>query len=169
MFSTKFEHGFTLIELLVVLVVLGLFSSMVILTITPNSGRDLERETKRLIHVIQLAQDEAVLQGVQLGLTIKTERYFFSRLQNNQWLPLTADRQFSEHVFDSSLTVELEVEDELFVQQVDEKYTQPAIMILSSGELTGFKLSFFNIDQQDEQFQIIGQENGQLSLQSPYE
>ena len=162
-------RGFTLIELLVVLVVVGLFASMVMLTVTPNSSRNLEREAKRLMHTIQLAQDEAVMQGVELGFTLQADRYFFSRLQENQWLPLSTDRQFSEYVFDSSLMLELEVEDEHVVKQVDEELILPAIMILSSGELTAFKLSLFNVDERETLFQIVGQESGQLSLHKPDE
>lgn len=168
MFPEKFKHGFTLIELLVVIVIVGLFASMVMMTVTPNNSQMLERESKRLMQVMQLAQDEAVMQGVELGLTIQTDRYFFSRLQENQWLPLTADRQFSENVFNSSIMIELEVEDERVVQQVSETII-PTIMILSSGELTGFKLSLFNVEQPDKQYQIVGQENGQLSWQEANE
>jgi len=169
MLYKKGMRGFTLIELLVALVVVGLFASMVMLTVTPNSSRNLEREAKRLMHTIQLAQDEAVMQGVELGFTLQADRYFFSRLQENQWLPLSTDRQFSEYVFDSSLMLELEVEDEHVVKQVDEELILPAIMILSSGELTAFKLSLFNVDERETLFQIVGQESGQLSLHKPDE
>jgi len=161
------QRGFTLIELLVVLVIVGLFSSMVMLTVTPNDNRNIEREIKRLMVVTQLAQDEAVMQGIELGLTVQSDRYFFSRLQENRWLPLASDGQLSEHILDSSLVMELDVEGEESVQSVDDETQLPAIMILSSGELTGFKLSLYSVEQADNIFQIIGQENGQLTLQSP--
>ena len=163
------HRGFTLLELLVVLVIIGLFSGLVLFSVTPNDKRATHREAKRLIHIIQLAQDEAIMQGVELGLTVQSDRYFFSQLQESNWLRLTNDRHFIEHVLNPPLMMTIEVEDDQVIQKNDESSMIPAIMVLSSGELTGFKLSLFNQETPERFFLIIGQENGQLSLQVPNE
>lgn len=163
------QRGFTLLELLVVLVIIGLFSGLVMMSVTPNDNQATHREAKRLMHIIQLAQDESIMQGVELGITVQTDRYFFSRLQESNWLPLAGDPHLTEHVLSPPLMMTLEIEDGDVVQNTDESSKLPAVMILSSGELTAFKLSLFNQETPERFFQIIGQENGQLSLQVPSE
>jgi len=160
------QRGVTLIELLVVLVIIGLFASLVMLTVTPNENRAVEREAKRLMQVIQLAQDEAVMQGVNLGLAVQPSKYSFSRLQDNQWLPLTADREFSEHNLDAAVAVYLQIDGELVLQSINDVVAPPAVMILSSGELSNFTLSVSKANQAGSEFQITGREDGQLSLQT---
>ena len=155
--------------LLVVLVVIALFAGMIMMTITPNDNRTLDREAKRLMHIIQLAQDEAIMQGVELGLTVLPTRYSFSRLQNNNWVLLTADREFKQYDLNPAIEMTLQVEDENIVQQIDKEAVLPSIMILSSGELTAFKLALITIENSEKEVIIIGQENGQLSLQLPNE
>lgn len=165
----QLHRGFTLIELLVVLVVIALFAGMIMMTITPNNGRTLERETKRLVHVIQLAQDEAILQGIELGLTVSESDYYFLRLQDNNWITLTADRIFKKYSIDPIIKMNLQIEDENNVRDVDDTEKLPSIMILSSGELTSFELNLSIIDTMESELSIIGQENGQLSIKSLYE
>jgi len=163
------HRGFTLLELLVVLVIIGLFSSLVMMSVTPNDNQVTHREAKRLIHTIQLAQDEAIMQGVQLGVTVQADRYFFSRLQDNVWLPLVGDPDLTEYVLAPPLMMTIEIEGDNVVLKNVANSLIPAVMILSSGEITSFKLSLLNQEIPDRVFQIIGQENGQLSLQLPNE
>jgi len=160
------QQGFTLIELLVVLVIVGLFAGMLMLTVTPNDNRNVQREAKRLIQVVQLAQDEAIMQGIELGLSVNSDIYSFSILQEDKWLPVSSISYLAEHQLDSPLIMSLEIENEQVVQQIDKDSVLPSILILSSGELTAFKLSLFSQEQPDKQVHIIGQENGQLFSQS---
>ena len=163
----KISKGFTLIELLVVLIVIGLFASMLMLMATTNDNRRIEREAKRLIHVLQLAQDEAIIKGVELGLSVKKERYSFSTLQDNRWVLIDADRDFNEYTLDTNMTMSLDVENEHVVEKIGDDAVLPAIVILSSGELTGFKITLSHVDEPSREFEIIGQENGALFLKSP--
>ena len=160
------QQGFTLIELLVVLVIVGLFAGMLMLTVTPNDNRNVQREAKRLIQVVQLAQDEAIMQGIELGLSVNSDIYSFSTLQDDKWLPVTRISYLAEHQLDPPLIMSLEIENEQVVQQIDKDSVLPSILILSSGELTAFKLSLFSQERPDKQVHIIGQENGQLFSQS---
>jgi len=165
----NYQRGFTLLELLVVLVIIGLFSGLVLFSVTPNDNQTTNREAKRLIHTIQLAQDEAIMQGVELGVTVQSDRYSFSRRQDKAWLPLAGDPDFTEYILNPPLMMTIEVEGDNVVLKNDDKSLIPAIMVLSSGELTSFKLSLFKQETPDRVFQIVGQENGQLSLRMPNE
>ena len=139
----RFQKGFTLLELLVVMVIIALFAGLIMLTVTPNDNKSLEREAKRLIHVIQLAQDEAIFQGIELGLNVQTDKYTFMRLQDHSWLPLASDREFKEYRINPAALISVEIENENIVKSQDEESPLPAIMILSSGELTNFKITLF--------------------------
>jgi len=161
------NKGFTLLELLVVLIVIGLFASMLMLSVTKNDKRTVEREAKRLFHLIQLAQDEAIIKGVELGLAIQKDRYSFSSLQENKWLLITEDLDFNEHIVAENINITVEVENEQVVSKVDENTVLPAIVILSTGELTHFKINMSSSEQPLHEFQVIGQESGAISLKSP--
>jgi len=64
MSSARKISGFSLIELLVVVFMIGILVTMFTLAVGVTGGdRELERETDRLVAVLNLAGDEAVMQG----------------------------------------------------------------------------------------------------------
>lgn len=160
------KRGFTLIELLVVIVIIGLFSSLLMLSITPNQGRVLQQESKRFLHVVQLAQDEAILQGYEFGLKVEPDNYLFYVLQEERWMEVSGVPYMQVHTIKAPLAMRLELEDEQVIQKVEDEGVLPNILILSSGELSSFKLTFFNQDDLTQSIDIIGQENGQLTFEA---
>jgi general secretion pathway protein H len=156
--------GFTLLELLVVLIIIGLFSSLVLFNVVADDNQRLEREGSRLIRVIELTQDEAIMHGVEFGLVVDSTQYSFLTLENETWLPISANPYLAKHALSEPLSLTVEVENNRVVQELDGQLI-PQILILSSGELTAFKLILMNADQPDYQVHIIGQENGQVSMQ----
>ena len=61
--------GFSLIELLVVISVIGIITSMVLMSLgVLRDDRQLRVEARRISSLIELAQDEAVMQGREFGL-----------------------------------------------------------------------------------------------------
>ena len=85
--------GFSLIEIMIVVLIIGISASMAVLYID-NSDDRLKFESKRLLAMIQLARDDAIISGKSLAMTIDTpgdtDQYSFSRLENGKWI------QFSE-------------------------------------------------------------------------
>jgi len=76
--------GFTLLELLVVVFIIGILSAMFTLSVgLTGSDRDLETETNRLIAVLQLASDEAIMQGRELGMRFYSDGYEFATFQED--------------------------------------------------------------------------------------
>ena len=63
------KGGFSLIELLVVIAIVGIVMSIALLSLgVLGDDRDLQKEGRRMIALVQVAQDEATMQGREFGL-----------------------------------------------------------------------------------------------------
>jgi len=133
------QRGFTLIELLVVLVILGsLIGLAVFSTGIAGPARELRGEAERLSGLIGVLLDEAVLDNREYGLSFTREGYRVLRYdsQRAEWQAL--DRQAHRLPEWAELTLELEGEEPALPGEADA--AAPQLLILSSGELTPFRL-----------------------------
>lgn len=132
-------RGFTLIELLVVLVILGsLIGLAVFSTGVAGPVRELRSEAERLGGLIGVLLDEAVLDNREYGLSFTREGYRVLRYDplRAEWHAL--DRQ--AHRLPEWAELEFEVEGEALSLPVAASAAVPQLLILSSGELTPFRL-----------------------------
>jgi general secretion pathway protein H len=84
--------GFTLLELLVVLVILGVVSSLVVLTVTPDARREAENEAARLQLVLELAAQEAHTTGRPIAWVAEGQGYRFMQADlERRWQAVTGD------------------------------------------------------------------------------
>jgi len=76
--SHRLSRAFTLIEILVVITIVGIVVSIALLSIgVLGDDRDLRKEGRRMIALVQLAQDEATMQGREFGIEFMTDSYRF--------------------------------------------------------------------------------------------
>lgn len=150
----KIARGFTLVEILVVIVIVGLLASMAILTIGSNPQQLLKQEAQRALAVLQLATDEALLEGREYGLFIDRESYQIVQF-NEQTLLWEADPTpaFARYSLPNDINMNLESEGKVVdlgkllnrdseQKQQTENNLQPRLLLLSSGEVTPFTLAF---------------------------
>lgn len=135
--------GFTLIELLVVLVIMGIMISLV----TLNAGiQNRERETHqfaiRLISLMRLASDEAVLNGKLVAWRLDDTQYQFMQLEEGKWVAVTDDRLLKPNSIDEWVASEFEVEGRAV--ELLESNEHPQLLFLPSGEITSFRLDLFD-------------------------
>lgn len=79
MLTRRTQSGFSLLELLVVVLIIGILSTMFTLSVgLTGSDRELEDETDRLVAVIDLARDEAIMQGREIGMRFFIDGYEFA-------------------------------------------------------------------------------------------
>ena len=137
--TLKAQRGFTLIELLVVLVILGSLIGLAVLsTGIAGPARELRSEAERLGGLIGVLVDEAVLDNREYGLSFTREGYRVLRYdpQRGEWQAL--DRQ--AHRLPEWAELTFEVEGEALSLTTDASAETPQLLILSSGELTPFRL-----------------------------
>ncbi|WP_268820182.1 type II secretion system minor pseudopilin GspH [Paraglaciecola algarum] len=193
-------RGFTLIEIMVVLFIMGIAASTVVLSFSgQNNAELLKKQTQRLEVVFNMASDYAVLNQRQLGLRIeqKTNSYYFMLLdENEEWVKLSIDKTFDEHLLPESFSLELsltdlpwDTEDNLFSTEVfdeelsldddetqigdeeEKKLPPPQVFIFSSGEITPFSVTLsyepeFSNDQ-PVYYRINGQDSIPLLRDGP--
>lgn len=82
------EDGFTLVELMVVIVIIGLLSGAVVLTMADPRGRiadDIDRFAGRT----RAARDGAIVSGKPVALWVSPTAYGFERREGGAWQPVT--------------------------------------------------------------------------------
>lgn len=137
--------GFTLLELMVVLVLIGIIFSFAMLSLGGDDlGEMMEQETRRLVTLLELASDEAVLRGEELAVHFSAEGYEFLILQDAAWQPSGDDGLLKAYQLPPGIEIRLEVDGDppgLTGQDDDEDEDEaltPQVFILSSGEMTPF-------------------------------
>lgn len=148
------QGGFTLIELLVVLVIIGVLVSFAVLSLGDGGKRDkLLEEGKRLVALIELASDQAVLEGREWGLHVAADGYLFMVLNQGTWQEASGDNLFRSRQLEEGFSLELRVEDitvsltppgeekqETEQPEPDEESLAPQVFLMSSAERTPFEL-----------------------------
>lgn len=162
--------GFTLIEVLVVLIIIGVVASFAVLSTGQRHPlQRLHEESKRVLALIELAAEEAVMRNQQLGLCIFPGGYGFSELQQERWQGLAADGLFRHRTLPAGFFLELEVEEEavdLDSCEESTEDTEPQIWIFSSGELTPFELQFHH-EGTEPYYAIHGDLSGNTEIEGP--
>ncbi len=82
------EHGFTLIELMVVIVIIGLMSGAVILTMADPRGR-ISSDVDRFAGRTRAARDAAIIASRPVALWISPTAYGFEWREKGQWIAVT--------------------------------------------------------------------------------
>ncbi len=138
------HKGFTLIEILVVMVIIGVVAGMAALVVSGNKERrQLENETRKLLAILQLTQEESVFQNVEIGVRIDSDGYEFRALNEEDmvWAEMPQD-YFRKRAFPEWLDVEFKGQNTEFKLKQTKSSAKPAflpqLLFLSSGENTPF-------------------------------
>lgn len=183
---TRNSHaGFTLIELLVVVVVIAVIVSIGVLSLgTLGDDRMLRREVYRIGSLLEVAQDEAVMQGREFGLEIMLNSYRFVEFDPFQrlWTEIGTDDQFRFRQLPDDVEFELRLEGksvrlereayDLSVEDNDNDDRKndfaPHILIFSSGDSTPFELWIQNRER-DQTVILTGDLTGQVEVMTESE
>lgn len=79
------QQGFTLIELMVVLVIVGIASAAISISIKPDPHQLLRRDANRLVQLLQIAQAEAQADGRPITWEHDGKGFQFSRRSDQGW------------------------------------------------------------------------------------
>jgi general secretion pathway protein H len=162
--SPRLSRAFTLIEILVVVSIIGIVLSITVISLgVLGDDRELREEARRLAALIQVAQDEAVMQGREYGIEFMSNGFRFVEYDPflNTWTEIIGDetlrmRQLPEDAeFDLWIEgqhVVLDHEPAAFDDPEDEDTRleitdyAPHILVFSSGDMTPFELHVMRRD-----------------------
>ncbi len=80
-------HGFSLLELMLVVAIIGMATTVVLLTL-PDGDAALHRQADGFAAHLRRAQETAILGGRTVRVAVEPGGYRFARLDHGQWLPL---------------------------------------------------------------------------------
>lgn len=155
------QSGFTLVELMLVALLMGLVASAVLFTVdSAGPQKKLKRQAQKMAALTELALDQATMTGRDYGLVIGLNEYRFVELFEQRWQPLDDPLLIEQQLNDAELLMTVdgfawspdqvdfsssalfeEREVDLELDQKERKHI-PQVLILSSGELTPFKVEF---------------------------
>lgn len=155
--------GFTLLEVLLVIVLIGILASVVVLNFTGDTAEEqVNKEAVRFQQVFQFIAETAQLRQQEWGLVVTENRYAFVYFNDNGWQWVQEPMAAREYNLPEGMTLQLELDglpgaeqnllsqlewqqDEdtsLAATRTEEKPPLPQVFILSSGEISPFRLSF---------------------------
>ncbi len=150
------SRGFTLIEVLVAVVIIGIVMSVAILSLSlVGDDRELRREAQRLVSLMQLAQDDAMMQGREFGVEFMTNAYRFVEYDpgSGQWAEPPFDDSLKTWQLPDDYEIYLFMEDQQILLDPEPKTFSndeedgaaiesyaPHVLIFSSSDVSPFEL-----------------------------
>lgn len=175
------QFGFTLIEILVVVIIVATISGIALMSMgLIGDDRELDTERKRLATLIEVAQDEAMMQGREFGLELMSSTYRFVEYDpfSAQWSEILGDDLFRLRKLPDGMEFELYVEDKRILLENDPKEFEdpdeagmsltiesyaPHVFVFSSGESTAYEIRLRR-PMNDQQLVMRGNVLGEIEL-----
>lgn len=140
--------GFTLLEVLVVIVIIGIITSMAVVSTRVLGGdHEMDQEARRLVAVLGQAREDAMLEGRDVGLRIDARGYDFMRYDGRveQWLleaedPLLRERAFPDGVEAMLWLESREVQLPARAAPTERERPLPQVVLLASGDVVPFEV-----------------------------
>lgn len=156
--SPRRLRAFTLIEILVVVSIIGIVLSIAVLSLgILGDDRELREEARRFTALVQVAQDEAVMQGREFGIEFMSSGFRFVEYDPflNTWGEIIGDETLRMRQLPGDAEFNLWIEgqrvlldDEPAAFDDPEEDDRPSgietyaphVLVFSSGDMTPFEL-----------------------------
>jgi len=163
--------GFTLLEVLVVVIIIGIITSMAVVSTRVLGGdHEMDREARRLQAVLGQAREDAMLEGRDVGLRIDALGYDFLRYdgRNERWDTVTEDPLLRERLFPEGMSAGLWLESRRV--QLPERSlpnerapASPQVVVLASGDLVPFEVRLERAGTEETRA-IAGHADGRIEI-----
>jgi general secretion pathway protein H len=136
-------RGFTLVEILVVVVIIGIVTAGILLSVNVTGrDRDLEHESDRLLALFNYAREQAELQTREYGIMFQDDGYEFLTYDTRRdtWRSVFEDDALRARRLPDGLGFRLSVDARpvVLTRPKDAKDKTPQVMIFSNGDLSSF-------------------------------
>ena len=163
--------GFTLLEVLVVVIIIGIITSMAVVSTRVLGGdHEMDREARRLQAVLGQAREDAMLEGRDVGLRIDALGYDFLRYdgRNERWETVIEDPLLRERLFPDGMSAGLWLESRRV--QLPERSlpnerapASPQVVVLASGDLVPFEVRLERAGSEETRA-IAGYADGKIEI-----
>ncbi len=163
--NRMYSRGFTLIELMVSLLIIGIVLTLTMLSLPGDQGRDRQRtEVHRLLALLQLARDEAILQAKTVGFAITDDGYGFYSHDGEDWRYLEDDAVLRPRQLPTDIGLHLTIEGEDYPDH--ESNEIPELLLWPTGEISAFRLIVLSHENSAE-FELEGSVDGMMEITEP--
>jgi general secretion pathway protein H len=161
-----FQRGFTLMEIMVVLVIVGIMISFAVLQLGDAGEKQLQKETRRLELLINLAREESILETLDYALGFWQGGYSFYEMDEDKgkWKEVTDDPSLHPREIPEYMELALELEDQLVILE-RKPPEKPQVFLLSSGEMTPFLLQLSIQERETSPMEINFDQLGRLNYE----
>lgn len=131
------DKGFTLIELLIVLIIIGITVGFALIAFGDfGASRRIVLTMEQFANTLELAKQQAILEGSTLGLRVDHNSYQLFKFQAPaQWVSLANQTVFKKHYFPDHAFIQFKSSRLLSISSA------PNVIINSSGEISPFTLT----------------------------
>jgi general secretion pathway protein H len=165
------DSGFTLLELLVVIVIIGIVTSMAVVSTRVLGGdHEMDQEAGRLQAILLQAREEAMLEGRDVGLRLDRFGYDFQRFDGRlqRWEIVGYDPLLRERTFPDGMTASLWLEQREVTLKARSFPTEdnpalPQVLIQASGDIVPFEI-VLQRDGTDQRRRITGFVEGRIEV-----
>jgi general secretion pathway protein H len=163
--STSLNHrgsaGFTLIEVAVVMLVIVIVLGIVSVNLEPDRETPVRDEARRMVLLLQTAQQESILQGRVFAVAVERQGYYFLALnENREFKPVEGDEVLRARPLPADIVISrVDVEG---VPEDDETKI-PRLILLPTGELSPFTVVF---SRGDVRWRVEGTLTGEITAQT---
>jgi len=167
--------GFTLLEVMLVMLLISLLATTVVLNFSGDSPEQrLNKETERFQQVFQFIAETAMLKQQEWGLVLQEDSYSFVYFDGEKWLLADEPKAAAQYELADDIRLQLELEglpgaelsllsqlnwqddDEFAASDDEQPPVLPQVFILSSGEISPFRLMFQLGERLDQVSQTVG-------------
>ena len=165
--------GFTLLEVLVVIVIIGIITSMAVISVNVLGGdHEMDQEAARLGAVLGQVREDAMMQGQDVGFRVDASGYDFLRYdsRNDRWLPVTDDPLLRERSLPAGLVTSLVLESREVQlkprkqEDAPDAPLSPQVVVQASGDLVPFEI-VFRREGTEEVRRVTGAVDGTIQIQ----
>ncbi|MGI9245572.1 MAG: type II secretion system minor pseudopilin GspH [Steroidobacteraceae bacterium] len=169
--AARRSSGFTLLEVLVVVIIIGIITSMAVISVNVLGGdHEMQQEAQRLQAILAQAREDAMLQSRDLGLRVDEAGFEFLEYdgRTERWREVADDPLLRARSLPPGLRLALRLEDRDVKLKPRQPETErdpllPQVIIQASGDLAPFDV-VFSRDGTDEQRRVAGTLDGRIEL-----